>query len=115
MSPPMGQRYRQKLRRSKTRPTTTANTAKKTTIHAVTCGERTTPSCSSAQVSRTNIPVAHQMLRKGFGSRRAALASREVHSLRAPKGQARHQTRPTSTKVKMMPAHQIVHVRSEER
>jgi len=56
------------------------------------------------------MPVAHQRFLNGFGRRRSGAASRAVHSLRAPKGQARHHTRPARTKVKMIPAHQIVHV-----
>ena len=73
-------------------------------------GERTTPSCSSAHVRRTKAAVAHQMFLNGRGSRRQAPLARAVHSLSAPKGQATHHTRPARTNVKMMPAHQIVHV-----
>src|SRR3970282_2981538 len=88
----------------------TARPAKKRTIQAVTDGDRTTPSVSSAHVRRTNIPVAHQMFRNGLGRRRTGAAIREAHSLSAPKGQARHQARPTRKKVKMIPAHTMVDV-----
>ena len=56
------------------------------------------------------MPVAHQMFRNGLGRRRSGPRRRDVHSFSAPKGHARHQTRPTRKKVKMIPAHQMVHV-----
>ena len=56
-------------------------------IQAVTSGERTAPSSSSAQVKSTNKPVAHQRFRKGRGNRRSGAARRAIHSFSAPNGQ----------------------------
>src|SRR3989304_7255039 len=79
-------------------------------IHGGTRGSRTTPSCTSAQVRRTKVPLAIHRFRRGFGHWRVGWAKREAPSFTAPMGHSKHQSRPTRMKVKMMPAHQMVQV-----
>src|SRR3990172_970011 len=113
--PPMKQRYRHQVRRSKNMPQATTPMVTTNSRYAVLLGESTNRKIESNQViNRKADKTNHtpQRLRRG-GTTLCRPASRCTKSLRPDIGHTAHQNRPSSRNVTGSAGHQMIQTRAE--